>query len=97
MSTKIGAVAPMSDPGSGAFLKPQPGGIGAAAAGKTGQTHDPADLRLVIEPDGKTGAYVYKTLDRRTGEVVNQFPREEVLRLQEDERYRAGRVVDAKA
>ncbi len=56
-----------------------------------------ADFRLVIELDRATGSYVYKTLDRKTGEVVRQLPREEVLRLQENPAYVAGNVIATKA
>ena len=52
---------------------------------------EPAEFRLVIEED-PSGSFVYKTLDRRTGEVVNQFPREQVLRLKESLGYAPGRV-----
>lgn len=55
-----------------------------------------ADLRLVIEEDEATGAFVYKTLDRRTGEVVQQLPREDVLRLKSSDEYEPGRVVDTR-
>lgn len=57
----------------------------------------PADYRLVIEPDGTTGGFVYKTLDRATGEVVKQFPREEVLRLRDSPGYIAGQVFTTEA
>ena len=43
------------------------------------------------------GAYVYKTLDRVTGEVISQLPREEVVRLKQDPRYGAGKLVDTRA
>lgn len=56
-----------------------------------------ADLRLVIEEDEQSGAIVYKTLDRRTGEVVRQLPREEVLRLKDDPTYGPGDIVDSKS
>lgn len=56
-----------------------------------------ADYRLVIEQDGTTGGFVYKTLNRATGEVVNQFPREEVLRLRASPGYAAGQVIQTKA
>ncbi len=56
-----------------------------------------ADLRLVIEEDEQSGAIVYKTLDRRTGEVVRQLPREEVLRLKDDPGYGPGDIVNAKS
>ena len=59
-----------------------------------------ADLSLevrVIEPGSANGTFVYKTLDRLTGEVVRQLPREEVMRLRDDAGYNAGRVVDTRA
>lgn len=51
------------------------------------------DLRLVIEERGET--FIYKTVDRRTGEVVQQLPREDVVRMREEETYSAGTVVSA--
>jgi len=57
---------------------------------------EPAEFRLVIEDD-PSGSFVYKTLDRRTGEVVNQFPREQVLRLKESLGYAPGRVFNGKS
>lgn len=54
------------------------------------------DLRLVIE-EGQAGVFVYKTIDRRTGEVVLQLPREEVLRLRDAEAYEAGAVIATQA
>lgn len=59
--------------------------------------HTGDDYRLVIERDEPTGSYIYKTLDRSTGEVVNQFPREEVLKLRDSPAYEAGRVIVTKA
>jgi flagellar protein FlaG len=57
---------------------------------------DPADLRLVIEDDEVAGSYVYKTIDRRTGKVVQQYPREQILKLREASDYTAGAVIKAK-
>jgi flagellar protein FlaG len=54
----------------------------------------PQDLRLVIEEDSKTGTYVYKTVDRRTGDILQQFPREDVLRFKQAEHYDPGEVFD---
>lgn len=54
------------------------------------------DLRLVIE-EGQAGSFVYKTIDRRTGEVVLQLPREEVLRMRDAEAYVAGTVIATQA
>ena len=55
------------------------------------------DLRLVIEEDGSSGRFIYKTLDRRTGEIVHQYPREDVLKLGEGDGYKAGRIISATA
>ena len=58
---------------------------------------DQPDVRLIIEESDRPGSYVYKTLDRRTGEVLQQFPREELLRMREDKTYLAGDVISANA
>lgn len=57
----------------------------------------PGDLRLVIEQDDGTGQYVYKTVDRRTGETLQQFPREQILKLREEVSYASGDVFDGQA
>ncbi len=57
----------------------------------------PGDLRLVIEQDDGTGQYVYKTVDRRTGETLQQFPREQILKLREEANYASGDVFDGQA
>lgn len=54
----------------------------------------PGGLRLVIEEDSTTGTYVYKTVDRRTGDILQQFPREDVLRFKQAEHYDPGEVFD---
>jgi len=54
----------------------------------------PGDLRLVIEQDPVSGSYVYKTVERRTGDVRQQFPREDGLSLQQAEHYDPGEVFD---
>lgn len=56
-----------------------------------------ADLRLIIEEDTSVGAYVYKTVDRNTGEVISQFPREEVLKLRDSAEYEVGDVAKTRA
>lgn len=58
--------------------------------------NDVADLRLVIEEDHASGLYIYKTIDRRTGDVVLQLPREEVVRMYASHNYAAGAIIKAK-
>jgi flagellar protein FlaG len=67
------------------------------ATANDAKASDEADLRLVIEEDQAAGTYVYKTVNRRSGEVVQQIPQEEVLRLREDSAYLAGGVIRTKA
>ena len=56
----------------------------------------PGDLRLVIEQDEDTGSFIYKTVDRRTGETVQILPREEVLKLKHATAYDPGAVYDGR-
>ena len=60
-------------------------------------TQDQATQRLVIEMDQGSGSYVYKTVDRVTGEVLQQLPRAEVLRMRQIADYTAGAVIQTKA
>jgi len=51
----------------------------------------------VIEEDEATGEFIYKTLDRDTGEVILQLPRKEVLKSMVTGHYSAGDVIKARA
>lgn len=53
-----------------------------------------ARYRLVIEQGPRAGSFVYKTMDRETGEVVRQLPSEEILKLKQSDDYGAGAVID---
>ncbi|MGV8953264.1 MAG: flagellar protein FlaG [Cypionkella sp.] len=53
--------------------------------------------RLVIEEGPQAGSFIYKTLDRMTGEVVRQFPREQVVKMMQSGQYDAGSVIDTTA
>lgn len=55
--------------------------------------NDASRYRLTIEALGDN-RYVYKVLDRVTGEVIRQLPREDVETLNSDPTYREGRLVD---
>lgn len=56
-----------------------------------------ARYRLIIEEGPTQGTFVYKTLDSITGEVVRQFPREQVLKMAENGGYAAGGLIDTSA
>ena len=74
--------------------------LGRQAAGPASpvEASEPLRLyRLVIEADERTGGFVYKTVDRETGEVVRRYPREELLNMRGDPDYNAGVVADLRA
>jgi flagellar protein FlaG len=93
MTTNVTNTAAASDPVPGAAptATPQP----SAPATDPGTAAAPAtsDLRLVIEDDQKAGCFVYKTINWRTGEVVQQLPREQLIKLREADYYAAGSVI----
>jgi flagellar protein FlaG len=96
MESKVAVVAATPDPTFSqkpAAPRPETG----TSAGAAAQAPDPVDMRLVIEEDKASGSYVYKTVDRRTGEVIQQLPRAQLLKLREALHYEAGDVIRAKA
>ncbi len=56
-----------------------------------------ANAHLVIEIDEVSGGFIYKSVNRETGEVIKQYPREEVLRAIANARAAEGLVIDTKA
>jgi flagellar protein FlaG len=90
----LNPVAPLNDASFGS-LTPHMRDPGLQASKSAAA--DQADVRLVIEEDQSSGAFIYKTMDRRTGQVIQQFPREEILRLKQESEYQAGAVIDARA
>ena len=93
---KAGATTPVADALYGNARRPVAGDVGTPAAA-TVQLPDLSVVRLVIEEDSKSGSFVYKTLDRITGELLSQIPREEVLQMLSRTEYQAGDVVKARA
>lgn len=50
-------------------------------------------LRLTVDKDEKTGDWVYRAIDRYTGEIVRQLPRQELLDMKRSGNYQAGSVI----
>ena len=50
-------------------------------------------LRLTVDKDPKSGEWIYKAIDRYTGEVVKQLPRQELLDMRNSSDYKAGSVI----
>jgi flagellar protein FlaG len=95
MEPKIAAGARQLDPGPTKVTASAPPAKAEKPPVVTGP--DPADLRLIIEEDQASGSYVYKTINRATGEVVQQFPRDDLLKLHAERQYTAGSVIRTKA
>ena len=95
MKNPVGAI-PTVDPRQGAAAKGQASGAPLPAAAQS-IADNLANARLVIEQDGETGAYVYKSLDRVTGEVLRQLPREDVVKMLSQAKYTAGDVIKTRA
>lgn len=91
-------VAPVAVSPETPYGRQTAGGASAptATSGTAPQKAD-VELRLIIEEDLAAASYVYKTINSRTGEVVQQYPREEILRMREDANYHAGGVIRTKA
>jgi flagellar protein FlaG len=96
MDNKVAAFAATPDPTFGQKAAP-PRADSSSTAERAAQSQDPVDMRLVIEEDKASNSYVYKTVNRLTGEVIQQLPRDQVLKLREQLNYEAGDVVRTKA
>jgi flagellar protein FlaG len=55
-----------------------------------------ADQRLVIREGTEDGLFVYTILDRASGQVMMQIPREDLEQFAARPDYEAGQVVDTK-
>jgi hypothetical protein len=55
------------------------------------------DLMLVIEQDPDVGGFVYTTIDRRTGAVIQRLSRAQLLKLRQASSYAAGAVLRTRA
>jgi hypothetical protein len=95
MTDPIATAGAVPDPTYGSATRPPvdvapaPSPVAAAPAPETN------DLRLVIEDDQAAGCFVYKTVDWRTGKVVQQLPREAIIKMREADGYSAGAVIKA--
>ncbi|MDE2487859.1 MAG: flagellar protein FlaG [Alphaproteobacteria bacterium] len=91
--------APRSDPAAElARLPAVPAAAHAPSPAPVVQPPAPTqDLRLNIERDQASGQFIYKFVDPKTGQVIQQIPNEEILRMRTAAEYAAGRVVDTRA
>jgi flagellar protein FlaG len=97
MSSKVSLTNPAADPLGGIPSRRADGEVQPVKTATPAPTADHADLRLIIEETGAPGQYVYTIVDRRSGRIVSQLPREDVLKLREQSDYAAGSLFKGEA
>lgn len=50
-------------------------------------------LKLTVDKDPDTGEFIYKAIDRHTGEVVRQLPQKELVSMRHSAAYQPGSVI----
>jgi flagellar protein FlaG len=89
-ATKLTPAAPVAE-----ITTASPSGGDLRDSGGQGE-HAPL-YRLVIEEGPTKGSFIYKTLDRVTGEVVRQLPRERLIEMMASDAYASGSVINTRA
>lgn len=56
----------------------------------------PSNSKLQIEQDKETGTFIYRSVDPETGEVIKQWPPEQLIKLREYLREMEGMLIDKK-
>jgi flagellar protein FlaG len=97
MSSKVSPIGPAADPVSGVPALRVGGEVQAVRNPAPAPAAEHSDLRLIIEESGEPGHYVYTIVDRRSGRIVSQLPRDEVLKLGERKTYSAGALFKGEA
>jgi flagellar protein FlaG len=68
-------------------------GVASSGTGISEPLKAEFSLRLSIDKDPDSGDWVYRALDPITGDVIKQYPREELLSLKRSEQYQPGSVI----
>ncbi|HLK23076.1 MAG TPA: hypothetical protein VKT30_00305 [Caulobacteraceae bacterium] len=82
----------------GAYPRESDGQPSTAEGSPAAAASEPTDdVRLIIEGDESGAGFTYITVDRRTGAVIRQLPRESLLELSRDPGYAAGALIRTRA
>ncbi len=92
----ISAPPPAAKPTEGDAAAPAPSGTASAAAPAAGSSPDDTQ-RLLISEGPEAGVLIYTIVDRVSGRVLVQIPREQVEQIASRSDYTAGTVIDTKA
>jgi pyocin large subunit-like protein len=82
--------------GAQALPMPKPIDREPKKAKAIGRPADDADQRLVIREGVEDGLFIYTVIDRSSGKVMAQIPREDAANFSARPDYEAGQVVDTK-
>ncbi len=97
MSNIIPLPAPQSAANEPAPQPPE-GPVAAAKATRKPAAPEPqSNQRLEIQETEQVGVFVYTVIDRDTGRVLTQIPRETVAQLAQERTYSTGRVIKTTA
>ena len=98
MTQIVNSTSGVGDHGHGPFHRePDQPPIHPEAAPADNPITEASDVRLIIEDDQAAGGFVYTTVDRRTGAVIRQLPRDGLLKLGEAADYAAGALIRTRA
>jgi flagellar protein FlaG len=97
MSSKVSPISSATDPLAGLASRRVEGEVQPVKDPAPPPSAEHADLRLIIEESGEPGRYVYTIVDRRSGRIVSQMPRDDVLKLGEQKTYSAGALFKGEA
>ena len=79
-----------------ALRPPKPAERERKPAKMIGKPAADADQRLVIREGTEDGLFIYTILDRTSGQVMMQIPREDLEKFAARPDYEAGQVIDTK-
>jgi hypothetical protein len=98
MTQIVNSTSGVGDHGHGPFHRgPDQAPIHVEVAPADMPITDASDVRLIIEDDQSAGCFVYTIVDRRTGAVIRQLPRDGLLKLGEAPDYAAGALIKTRA
>jgi flagellar protein FlaG len=98
-NAKVPPVQPVTEPPKSQTTTDAPSPNQEAAAASLAippYIAEPINYRLEIDTDPITGSFIYRTVDRATGETVSQYPSEELVRMRDSGAYKAGTVFNGK-
>ncbi len=82
--------------GAQALTPPKPAQRDPKRPRPIGKPPEDAEQRLVIREGLEDGLFIYTILDRTSGKVMAQIPREDLAQLATRPGYEAGQVIDTK-